>query len=37
MNQVSYIYVKDIISELKIDYPIDAKGETYLSQHFDFT
>jgi len=34
---ILYIYIKDIISELKIDYPIDAKWETYLSKHFDFS
>jgi len=33
---ILYIYVKNIISELKIDYPVDAKWEIYLSQHFDF-
>ena len=34
---ILYTHIKDIVRELKIDYPIDAKWETYLSQYFDFS
>ncbi len=34
---ILYMHVKDIVSDLKSDYPIDAKWETYLSQYFKFS
>lgn len=32
---ILYTYIKDIVRELEVDYPIDSKWEIYLSQYFD--
>lgn len=34
---ILYTLIKEIVRELKVDYPIDAKWETYLSQYYNFS